>query len=224
MPDWRYYYHSYLPETWRMTILARRRIPIFKSQGVGFIHVAKAAGSSICDSLYGGFMGHFSARELNHASWPGGLNVPMFSVVRNPWDRLLSAYSYTVQGGGSGGNITANVFRPERYAIPEFENFERFVNEWLPNQSLDQLDPVFKTQSHFLCDSTGEIMPDFVGKLENLHETTEWLTSQLDRDITISKGNESKRSGHYRDHYNQKMADIVAEKYGDDIAKFDYQF
>ena len=115
-----------LPEELRHSLLVRRRSPLFRKAGIVFIHIPKAAGSSINGALYGQFMGHYTAQNFLQSAPDDVKALPRFAVTRNPWSRTLSAYRFACAGSGSGDGVTAGIRHPERYRIPEFENFDRF--------------------------------------------------------------------------------------------------
>ena len=68
-----------------------------------FVHIPKTAGMSICQSLFGNLAGGhatladyqiiFAKHEFD--------NYFKFSFVRNPWDRVYSAYNFLKKGGAT---------------------------------------------------------------------------------------------------------------------------
>lgn len=142
-----------------------RNFYFYRKAGIIFIHIPKAAGSSISHSLYGRSLGHFSASQLL-AFRPSALSTHYsFSVVRHPLSRLRSAYNYIRSKGTAFGSIAPNA----TYLADDFQTFESFLKSWLPRQNLSSLDPVLRPQSNFLCDYKGLLLIGQVFKLENLH-------------------------------------------------------
>ena len=198
-----------------------RRYIYWKKNNCVFIHVPKVAGTSINHAIYGRTLGHYSALEIE-SKFPKLFSDSFtFSLVRNPWDRLLSAYRFAKQGRTE----TMGVRNPAQYKIPEFDSFESFVLEWLVDKNVDELDFVFQTQSRFLVGINGQLLPNYIGKLENMDESIGYIESKINRKLNISHVNQVKRKGSYRDYYiSQKMIDIVHEKYHSDINLFEYTF
>src|SRR5207302_4792563 len=77
-------------------------IPIpryLRASGHLFIHIPKNAGVSISQAIYGRQVWHRTAsffRDSDPDYFSGRVS---FAVVRNPWDRLVSAYEYHRAGG-----------------------------------------------------------------------------------------------------------------------------
>jgi len=71
-----------------------------------------------------------------------------FSFVRNPWDRIVSIYKY---------------FGWDRYV-----EFKRFVVKKLKNEVWRDNYWFVRPQSDFVCNQSGDIIVDFLGKFENL--------------------------------------------------------
>ena len=87
-------------ESWLQRLRAWRRRNDFRKAGVVLIHVPRTAGTSLALELYGRFVGHFSLADLCAVSAPDVLALPRFAIVRNPWDRLVSAWAFAKAGGG----------------------------------------------------------------------------------------------------------------------------
>ncbi len=71
-----------------------------------------------------------------------------FSFVRNPWDRMVSIYKY---------------FGWDRYV-----EFKKFVVKKLTNKVWRDNYWFVRPQSDFVCNESGDIIVDFLGKFENL--------------------------------------------------------
>jgi hypothetical protein len=216
-------YHQ-LPTGFRNAILVKRRSPLWLSAGIVFVHIPKAAGTSINHALYGRFMGHARACEIR--KWgSAALNaLPTFAVTRNPWDRLLSAYRFARRGRGIGGAYQAAVKSPNQYDRPEFQSFELFVKEWLTDKNLSKLDGIFQPQSLFVCGTSREILVDHVGSLDDLRPTEDFIRRHLPKAPRIGFSNSSGQQIDYRCFYTDDLAEIVARIYRDDIEIFGYRF
>lgn len=178
----------------RLLILARRRLPLWRNAGVIFIHIPKNAGSSVNDALYGRFMGHVPASLVRYASASDFANLPSFALLRNPLERCLSAYYFARAGRGEGKGVIAAIANPERYQIDEFTTFDRFVNEWLAKQDLARIDPVFRTQSSYVCDRNGQPMVTHLGTLGEIAKTEAWLRKTLGQEVQFGHTNHNNRT------------------------------
>lgn len=185
-----------------------------------FIHVPKAAGTSVNLALYGRHMGHISAAEF--ARWaPEDVKcLPRFAVVRNPWDRLLSAYRFVRRGRGEGGAYQGAAYKPEQYRISECETFERFVLEWLSVRQIDDLAPVFRPQWRYVCDRDGRLLVDDLGRFERLDE----FFAEVAPQVRLTRANTAGPKVDYRDFYTPEMIDLVGRIYAEDVRRFGYTF
>ena len=213
-----------LPGGLRRALLVRRRARYWQEAGIVFIHVPKAAGTSINEALYGRFMGHAHALDVVRWAPPYVKALPRFSVTRNPWSRLVSAWRFARQGRGVGETYRAGMWRAERYRVPEFETFERFVKEWLAPREITRLDGVFQPQWMFLCDRRGALLVDHVGMLEDLGPTLEFVGRMRGETLQIRRANRSGEAVDYRSLYTPELANIVGDIYRDDVRKFGYDF
>lgn len=213
-----------LPGPLRRALLVRRRARHWLAAGIVFIHVPKAAGTSFNEALYGRFMGHPRAMDLRRWA-PAAVNrLPAFSVTRNPWDRLLSAFRFAKAGQGIGDSYRAGMWRPHLYRGPEFESFERFVEEWLAPRDVTRLDGVFQPQAWFLCDRAGRLLVDHAGRLDDLEPTYRFIAHHVGPIAPIGQANRSGEAVDYRDHYSPRLARLVGDIYRDDIERFGYDF
>ncbi|MFM1904631.1 MAG: hypothetical protein RLZZ440_2531, partial [Planctomycetota bacterium] len=74
---------------------ARRLVPRqFRRDGVIFVHVPKCAGSALLDAYLGYQTGHVTAAEYRDADPTLFDRAFVFSFVRNPLARFISAYEH----------------------------------------------------------------------------------------------------------------------------------
>lgn len=213
-----------LPQGLQRALLVKRRERLWIEAGILFIHVPKAAGTSINAALYQRFMGHVRAADVHRWGSTRVKSLPSFAVTRNPWDRLVSAYRFARRGRGVGGELQASVWGAERYQRAEFETFERFVNEWLAHRDVATLDGIFQPQSLFVCDAAGKLLVDHVGRVEDLAPTLTFIRDHIGKLPRIEHGNLSGRRVDYCDYYTAELAKTVGSIYRRDVQTFGYRF
>lgn len=192
----------------------------FQKTGSIFIHIPKAAGTSVARAIYGMNIGHRKAIDYLNISKKEFLKYYRFSIVRNPWDRLVSAYHFARQGGTS-------YVQPKRnpvYQSELFSSFDIFVKEWLTSVSLWEEDVIFQFQHEYIY-VDDELMVNFVGKLENIDNDFNVICNRIGIDANLpclNKSEKNKKS--YRDYYDDQTKRIVGEIYSKDINLFEYSF
>ena len=186
-----------------------------------FIHVPKCGGRSVAKALFGEeHVGHATHRQYRMLfTREEYRSYFKFAIVRNPWDRLVSAFHY-LKGGGNG--------EPDaRWAdehLKGFDDFETFVREWLPAKKLDSIYWHFMTQTHFTSTEAGTSELDFIGHFETLERDYDTIAGKLGIETRLPRLNTSKRRLDYRSYYTDETASIAAEAYKVDIEAFGYQF
>lgn len=198
-----------------------RRYPHWKGQDCIYIHIPKAAGTSLNKAIYGRTLGHYTADEIQSLFPTLFGKAFVFSFVRNPWDRVLSAYRFAKVGKTN----SMGMYRPEQYKIPQFESFERFLFEWLANQNLNKLDFVFQPQSKFVVNKQGNLLTDYIGKVESLNADIKYVETKLGKALSVGRENTtSDRTGYQDDYVNDDMIELVRSLYRDDVNRFNYDF
>ncbi|HEH4645058.1 TPA: sulfotransferase family 2 domain-containing protein, partial [Campylobacter coli] len=186
-----------------------------------FIHVPKVAGSSIERVIYQTdrwLVGHRKANDYMMFNKDRFESYFSFGFVRNPYDRVVSAYHYLRNGGGTLGD--------EKWAkknIYKYNSFKEFVldlkNPKIQNKILNWMH--FIPQYKFLCDNESNILVNFTGKFENLEEDFKKILKILNRKDQLMHINKSNHVD-YKNYYNDVMYKIVREIYRDDFEIFDY--
>lgn len=212
-----------LPQGLQRAVLVKRRERIWIDAGILFIHVPKAAGTSINLALYGRFIGHVRASDV--ARWGSARlkSLPSFAVTRNPWDRLVSAYRFARRLRTKDWKSDARVPRAVRSQVPEFESFASFVTDWLAHRDVRSLNQIFQPQSLFVCDPGGKVLVDHVGRLDDLAPTVDFL-HRLGIAPAIEQTNLSGEPVDYRSYYTPELAALVGRIYAEDVGIFGYDF
>lgn len=154
----------------------RKKIPNKAVQkGVLFIHIPKAAGMSICKALYGGQIGHKRAIDFYRADKVTYKKLKTFTIVRDPYSRLCSAYNFLMQGGMD------DYYYDRKFGefIRTFESFESFVFDWLAKGNNIYKYMHFIPQIDFIS-IDGVLSVDKIGKVEELSEFIHELNCNWD--------------------------------------------
>jgi hypothetical protein len=130
-----------------------------------------------------------------------------FTVVRNPWARLLSAYR--------------NVERdPIHRRGMGFETMPPFL-DFLRN---DRARLFVYPQTHWLKDWRGNIPLDFIARFENLQEDWKAIRMKLNLPHLDLPHKLDGGSGEYREFYSAEARKFVQAKYAEEIELFGYSF
>lgn len=194
--------------------------PFIESRCV-FIHIPKAAGISVGTGLFGQLTGHHRSIAgyqliLNQHEFETFFK---FTFVRNPWDRLASAFHFLKQGGLH--QIDAQWAAEQLAPYPDFE---AFVTGWVNHKNIHSWFH-FRPQHTYLC-LPGQREPrvDFIGFFENLPSDYELLRQRLGTGRPLKAENVTRQRRDYRELYTEEMKEIVARIYRDDIELLGYTF
>lgn len=167
-----------------------------------FIHVPKSAGTSLAATLskYSTYLdqevgaGAFSSAQEHYFSQRFGLRKHStaneikrivgkdvwdgyfkFAFVRNPYDRLISAYNFL-----SGWAHLPEKFR---WLIEQYPTVQSFLESGVWHENLGP-DKIFSPQSYWLAQSseTGPLMIDCVGKVEKIQQDFALIRKKIERE------------------------------------------
>ena len=186
-----------------------------------FIHIPKAAGIAINEHLYGNYgWGHNKYSDYQLAFTDQELDeFYKFTIIRNPWSRLYSAYSFLMKGGM---NAEDTQWRDEH--LTPFKDFNDFVMNWLTEKNI-YTGIHFVPQYEFLIDNSGTIKADYIARLETLDKDLISICERLGKQPMIPKKNTTEgRKQEYFDVYTPESIEKVSHIYARDISEFNYSF
>lgn len=200
-----------------------------------FIHIDKAAGTSIQRALQPHAFPRANSRLRRRLTWLGRLNrlglhrvvefpehvtagvvkdcLPpeiygglfKFAFVRNPWDRLVSRYHFLLRSDD----------RSDHHRIKAMKNFEEYLRWEIERDKF--------YQHSYVVGADGKLIVDFIGYYERLEKDFATVCDRLKVSATLPKANTSKHDD-YRSYYNTPMRELVAWHYRRDIELFHYEF
>lgn len=184
-----------------------------------FVHIPKCAGTSVSKALFGNLAGgHATLNQYTRIFEQKYIfEYFKFTIVRNPWDRLVSAYFFLRSGGF--GESDRNWAENE---IMDFSSFDDFVKHWVNRKNIWKWYH-FRPQYHYMLEKFGKANLDFVAFLENIDEDFSYIAKRIGVNCVLNVSNSSKHTS-YVDYYNEESASIVAEVYAEDIKMLGYNF
>ena len=133
-------------------------------------------------------------------------DVLMFTFVRNPWDRVVSAFHFLQQDRGKYKGNT----------------FQEFVKRDL-KESGTEVDGHFRPQAPtFMCN--GGLIPNMVvGRFERLQDDWTFIADKLGVKRELPHLNESIHRP-YPECYDDECVEVVAKLYSEEIDALGYKF
>jgi len=150
--------------------------------------------------------GHITLQQLQPYMQPGEFaGFFKFAFVRNPFDRYVSYCAFVTRDQGHCDRAPQVVMR-------------HFLTN-PPNHHI-----LFQPQHSFVTDPAGELMTDYVGRVEQMQQSYDEICERIGiPKASLEKVNASKRED-YRRYYDQPLIDGVAKLYARDLEYFGYEF
>jgi|SaaInlV_165m_DNA_1040744.scaffolds.fasta_scaffold41810_2 chondroitin 4-sulfotransferase 11 len=141
----------------------------------------------------------------------------VWTVVRNPWDRLVSEYHFRRRRG---------LFRQLDYRHCSFVDFCELLfsgelQKIYPKSQVIHLWPQLQVINYNVNDMTNV---DFIGRFENLQDDFNVVCDKIGFPHRKLPHIHKTKHKHYTEYYDDETKQIVAEKYAKDIEYFGYEF
>jgi hypothetical protein len=197
-----------------------------------FIHICKVAGTSIshalrpytswpCESLTTKLLQKFgylpASQHFGDHVTAGQLRDLMdrkiyehyykFAFVRNPWDWQVSLYEY----------ILRNPVHHKHPEVKAMSGFEEYLH-WRFSQPKHK---PWNMQKNFVTDLDGNLIVDFIGRYEHLHDDFNVLLKNLGLKAKLPHLNQGTLTD-YQQYYTETTANLLSEYYREDIEMFGY--
>lgn len=141
-----------------------------------------------------------------------------FSVVRNPWARMVSRYFFTHVESEPDAAEKQRRGTTRNFHDKEFEAWIEQV--WTRHKSGERKN----SQLAKLVDLDGTLLVDHVGRLEDVQTTLDWVSSKVGIAPMRMPHVNGTRKGHYAQYYNESTKAMVADICRQDIEYFGYRF
>jgi hypothetical protein len=129
-----------------------------------------------------------------------------FAFVRNPWNRLVSEYEFLLERPTHG--------RHSR--VKKLDSFSQFIQMQIPRNDAYQI--------NMLCDRKGQLLMDFVGKLENLQDDWKTVCERIGLPYKALPRKNVTQHRHFQDYYDEESRQLVANHWAREIEMFGYTF
>lgn len=189
-----------------------------------FVHIPKTGGISVNKALFDHpGIGHKSIADYQFIFSRVEFNSYFkFTIVRNPWDRLYSAYHFL----SKGGLIKADKDWAQSHLM-SYRSFEDFVLHGLENRSILWWRH-FRPQFTYFLSPGSKISPiNFFGRFERLSDDYLQIKERLGAGGELNHENKTHydlSKTDYREVYSSRMKSKVAFLYRNDIEYLGYKF
>jgi Sulfotransferase family len=132
-----------------------------------------------------------------------------FTLVRNPWNYILSYYTWC-----------NNVVKHDQYPFCNLAKKQSFA-DFVTGPALSMI----PAQHEFIFDGAGRCLLDFIGRVETLQSDVRYAFSRAGINVhPLPPQNSSSASGDTSHYYDDRLIDAVARRYARDISLFGYGF
>lgn len=184
-----------------------------------FIHINKCGGTTIDHFFTGDFSDHIKAARYMITNPWAFERYFKFTIVRNPWDRMVSFYEYQVKRGWDKYEHVMDSLTMERITFNEFIQSEVYFKS-MPTQTNLNTNPCLD----WIVDDEDNLLVDYIGRFENFQASFDVVCDKLNIDhVTLPKLNSTNR-GHYTDYYDDISLNIIGEQFKRDIDYFGYVY
>ena len=135
-----------------------------------------------------------------------------FTVVRNPFDRIVSSFFFLKQNGYINKDFTFRYFVLNE--LPKYDLTENTLEE-------NQNKRIIQRHCSFQYIRCGHEYIDFIAKFDNIKEDWKYIASKIDANPILPHYRKSEHDD-YKNYYDKELINIVSEIYSKDIKTFKF--
>jgi hypothetical protein len=189
-----------------------------------FFHLYKCGGNSFRTILSGNEYGgvHSNPKEIKQLLNSSNSNIFndyfKFTIIRNPFDWLLSTYFYIINTSHNLNSIVKKM------------NFNEFLVYYVNEMMLNLNKPIGSNKVvnlfEYITDENSNVILDYVGKYENIDSEAKIICEKIGipfhklplKNVNINKDKD------YRKYYNSESIEFVQTYFKKDLEYFNYKF
>jgi|APGre2960657444_1045066.scaffolds.fasta_scaffold30739_3 hypothetical protein len=212
-----------------------------------FVHIPKTGGMSTLNSLscfeiiYHKNIKHDIEKIKNKNKNPE--NYLSFTIIRNPWDRMVSNYFFHKQRTHNDITLHKLLFKPDEkeklknwiekhndedefWKKHEFKDWLKLFGEKESTKSSSIYHDTIKTTYMDLIGVNGKISVDYIINLHNFKKEINLIKTLSGKPFNDPKHVHKNKSDHkdYREYYDSKSIEIVEKLFKKDIEVFNFKF
>lgn len=179
-----------------------------------FFHLRKTGGTSVAVSIGENGSDPFKDRHLTPSQAqnriPGKFkSYYKFSIIRNPFDRLVSCFAYDKQ-------VTTEFIAGGKHHGMNF-------NDYLQYRLIEQGGWWRTAQADYLAPN-GEMIIDFLCRFERLQEDFNKVCERVGMNKRILPFRRQTKHEKYWKYYNDVSRELIEEFYSRDLEEYGYKF
>ena len=128
-----------------------------------------------------------------------------FAFVRNPFDRFVSYCAFMTRN--------RDIFERDPKSV---------MRHFLAAPPGDHI--LFKPQHMFVTDGSGQLLADYIGRVETMQESYNQLCERIGIPSESLEQVNASRHQQYRTYYDEELVASVAKTYAADLLLFGYEF
>lgn len=142
-------------------------------------------------------------------------NLFTFTMIRNPWDRMVSLYFY----------------RKKKGHIPPTLEFNEYIIQlkaprYKAARSMHSRPAYHYGLAEYILDKNDELIVDYIGRYENREESLEKISQQINcpkiGELCLQRAKPT--GSHYSKFYSAETRKLVGNVFAKDIELFGYEF
>lgn len=175
--------------------------------GLVFVHIPKTGGTTIENLFFNDIENRIKNYNSEHFSIDNYINFNnffSFTIVRNPYTRIISIYNYYFNGGN------------QSIQDKKLLNKNIKLNDFLRHYNKNNMKHL-KTQASFINNNIDNI--NYIGKFENLVNEIQFIANKINVDIDIIH---ARKTNYNKYIITPSFINKINDIYNDDFELFNY--